>query len=210
MTREPLLPGLGIVDLTIIGVMTCLGVYVAFLAPKKLESALGLQDSMSMHEANIKAAEMRRPKVEPSRFDRLKRAREDVLQVVEPILAFLSLGAGLATFRRPSAWSKRALRRRGILTLAVVTLFFLTALSNEFILRHFDINTSGVGLNPISALWGELTAEIGLGVLVLWVILLLGRRWSGAADWHDRVGRTVGWLLILDGLCGSRLSQLLY
>jgi hypothetical protein len=52
--------------------------------------------------------------------------------------------------------------------------------------------------DPITGAVNALARPVGLTVAVVWIIMALGRRWHGRADWVELTGRLlgVGWIVI--------------
>src|SRR5262249_55025534 len=156
-------------------------------------SALGLEDTQTRFEA-IRTRQAKRliEARSESLAAWLARWRSLLVGVAGRLLPFVTLGSAVATFRHRAARSRRALRHVGVLTSALAAIFIAVSLVNEFVLRRFPILQVGYGHNPFDSLWRDLGEDTSLGVVALWWILILGRRWRGAPDWTDRLGRALG------------------
>lgn len=186
-------PRFGPIDALILVAAIVLGIWVSAIDQGTLESALGLEETQARFEA-IRARQARRLiEARPESLAAwLARWRTVLVAVAGRLLPFVTLGAAVATFRHRAARSRRALRHAGALTSAVAAIFIAVALVNEFVLRRFRILQAGYRHHPFEGLWGDLGDDTSLGVVALWWVLFLGRRWRGAPDWTDRLGRALG------------------
>lgn len=193
-------PRLAWFDALILGVAAALGCWLAASDPKRVESALGFRDTQAQFEVQreeMRRMNPRRAEPAPSLIGRIAPARDALLTYGGRALPIFTLGVAAATFRRRGAWSRRSLRRTGVLTTAVIGSFVAVALANEYLLRRSPPPPAGYSDNFFDSLWMELGIEAGLGVAALWAVLALGGVWRATPEGPDRLGRAVGiaWLV---------------
>jgi hypothetical protein len=200
-------PRFGFIDALILIAAMALGFGAYQIDPSDLESALGLVDTQTRFEAvrTRQANRQGEPRSE-SLAARLGRWRATLVNMAEYFLPFVTLGVAAATFRHRAARSRRALRYAGVVTSAVAAIFIAVSLINEFVLRRFPILQAGYRHNAFEGLWSVLGEDTSLGVMALWGILVLGRRWRAAPDWTDRLGRAVGAAWIVVAILGVLLK----
>ncbi len=192
----------GLIDALILVAAMALGVGVSAIDPKVLESALDLGTTQDKFERSQDWTVIRHgdgpgqvgsaPVNERvSVLDRYRGKRRILLGLGQIILPIVTLGAGLATFRRRLARSRRSLRHIGVLTTAVAAIFVSSWLANEYLLRL--LYTRGwPGHGAFDSIWWDLGQDTGLAIAAVWVVLALGGRWRPARNWADRLGRIVG------------------
>jgi hypothetical protein len=140
---------------------------------------------------------------------RLERGRGVLVDFGGHLLPFVTLGAAAATFRHRAARSRSALRRVGVLTTAVASIFVAVSLVNEFVLRRFETLESGYRHNSFDSIWRDLGEDTSLAIAAFWGVLALGWRWRAAPDWTDRIGRAVGAGWIAYAILGVLLRYVL-
>ncbi len=193
----------GAIDALIILAAIGIGMGVYWIDQEVLESWLGLPDSVFPGlghgrpfldtQSNTIAAS-------------LTRWRLALVHFLDRFLPFVTLGAAAATFRHRGSYSRRSLRHIGTLTTAVTAIFAGISLANEYVLRKFPALLGGYSHNPLDTVWWFLGEETSLGVVALWCILAIGRRWRPAPDWTDRLGRGVGAAWVLRAVLGVLLK----
>ncbi len=192
------------IDAAILIGFAALGVAVAFWKPLDLEAALGLKPTMPEYEELLASMKARR-----ARHHTPWKPPKWKLQIVEaarlfqstgaPFLCMFTLGAGLATFRRPRALDARARRGPGVLATGVTSILVFLYLSNEYVLRRFHALEIGYSHNHFSMIWSEVLQFVGFALLAAWGVWLCAGRWRPRPHWRDRLGRGLGavWLALL-------------
>jgi hypothetical protein len=110
-----------------------------------------------------------------------------------PFLIVVSLGVGLATFRRRAGGRRRAWRGPGVAATAIISLSLaIQAARNLYGLwpRGLWQKLDDISKNDIIYyFYGSATGPL-LGV---WGYMLLSRTWRLRDDWRDWLGRWLGW-----------------
>jgi hypothetical protein len=187
-------------DVMIVGASLLFGFAAAwqwnFREPWDIETALGFERSMSGYEQRI--IDYR------SRVEAYRRGNESTAALVSryvanafgllPIpLAAMTLGIGLATFRRPYALGRRSRRSLGVVTTGLAALLIASWLAAEIAARYVLR-----GNRMISGIWDDMRFVIGLAVLALWVVLIMGCIRKRPIDAWDRIGRWLGYAWLMD------------
>lgn len=191
-------------------ILLCTAVVIGGFAyttdPESLESRLGLPLSGNPQVRDQIAKRL-------AALDRLPPSlslwRTKVTFFLDSALPFATLGALLATFRHRSAFSRRSLRHIGVLTTAVAGTFVGVCLANEYVLRRFPVFEAGYQNNPFALVFWSLGDDTCLGVVALWCVLAIARRWRASPDWPDRLGRMIGAAWILRAILGVLLKYVL-
>jgi hypothetical protein len=200
------MPRFGWIDALILAVSVAMAAFVASLPPRGLEEALSLGETQAQFEdgyalmAEERGAAYVRALGHPWwGSEDLTMRRVVVSEWITRSLPVVALGLAVATFRHRVSWSRRALRRVGILSTAMAGLGVMVGLANEYVLRRFDVLERGYRHNTFDTVWHDLDFDIGYALLAIWAVLALGRRWRTSANWHDRLGRVAGasWIAYL-------------
>ena len=205
-------PPLGRLDAIILGAAVALGSWGAVADPKRIESGLGLGATQAKFESERDEMRRMRPKdfgPPTTLVGRIGLARTALLNYVGHALPIVTIGAFLATFRRRAAWSRRSLRRTGVVTTFISGSFVAFALLNEYVLRRVARLQSGYTHNFFDSLWTDLGVELGLAVAALWSVMALGGVWRATPEGPDRLGRAVGFGWLVYVVLGDLLIHLI-
>jgi hypothetical protein len=104
------------------------------------------------------------------------------------LLGALTLGAGLATFRRPRALGRRSWRSIGVQTTLLASFLIIARLTSEYAARRWVSWNSYFDLT-----WREIWFLHALAISAFCVVMRLGGVHWRPVDARDRLGRWVGW-----------------
>lgn len=120
-----------------------------------------------------------------------------------PTLAVLVLG-----LLRPRPPLKTLACRPGMAACLAATL--ATFVDAVFWAGYILLNDPEKQLNIVSRFWRGCSKDVARAVPVVWLGLLLGRRWRPDATWIDRLGRLLGVLWVVACLVEWRFGRWLF
>ena len=205
MNRET--PRFGRVDALILAASIAGATWLATSDPKLVEATLGLADTQAQLEADSLRAKARPDYREPPPVARLERVRRAVVDAGGWVLPCLTLGVAAATFRHRECWSRRALRRVGVLTSAIAGIIVAWLFLGDLAFRWAWPYGYGSGHLPLGfVLFYTVGTDASLATTALWGVLAIGGRWKGVPEWPDRLGRAVGWAWVAYAVLGVLLQ----